>query len=402
MSDHCLGGDSAQPDTSLPANRLSRTALNRALAMRIRTDLAMNKTIAALCALLLALSYASWAGAQITEEHIQAPEISAAVWINSPPLTLSQLRGKVVLIDFWEYTCINCIRTFPYLRRWNRLYGSFGLVIIGVHTPEFAFARDPKRVAEAVQRFGFRFPVAVDSDNRIWQAYHNDSWPAKYLIDKDGWLEYSHLGEGDYATFERLIQQLLKQANPKLDFSAVRYQPPPDAPASNAVCRDATPETYLGFMRADGLANPEGYQQLTAVSYKAVPALALDKFDVSGQWMAMPENVKHVGNPSSSDHLRLHYRGKSVYLVAGSDDARVIPISVTQDGKPLEPNSRGANVKSGTDGTTYLPVASKRMYYLVGNPHFGEHLLELDVSQPGVSLYSFAFGDNCETPFDHR
>lgn len=156
----------------------------------------MNKNTAAICAILLMLSHPIPAWAQITEEHVEAPEISAKVWINSPPLTLGKLRGKVVLIDFWEYTCINCIRTFPYLRRWNQLYGPLALVIIGVHTPQFTFARNPQRVAEAVKRFGFTFPVAVDSDQCIWRAFHNDSWPAKYLIDKDGRLEYSHVGEG--------------------------------------------------------------------------------------------------------------------------------------------------------------------------------------------------------------
>jgi thiol-disulfide isomerase/thioredoxin len=361
----------------------------------------MNKTSAALCALWLALSYPSSAMSQIIEEHIQAPELSADVWINSPPLTFGQLRGKIVLIDFWEYTCIKCIRTFPHLRRWNRLYGPLGLVIIAVHTPEFAFAGDPKRVADAVQRFGFRFPVAVDSDSRIWHSYHNDSWPAKYLIDKNGWLEYSQAGEGDYAGFERLIQQLLKQAHPQLDFSAARYQPA-EAEGSGAGCRDATPETYLGFMRADGLGNAEGYQQLTAASYQPAAALGLDRFDVSGRWLATPDNVKEVEAPSRSDHLRLHYRGKSVYLVAGSDDGRIIPVSVTQDGKPLARNARGANIEPGADGTTYLPVAGERIYYLASNPLFGEHVLDLEISQPGVSFYAFTFGDNCETAFDHR
>lgn len=165
--------------------------------------------------------------------------------------------------------------------------------------------------------------------------------------------------------------------------------------------REATPETYLGFMRADHLANPEGYQQLTAATYKPVPALALDHFNVSGQWLAMPENVKHVGTPPNSDHLRLHYRAKSVYLVAGSDNGRVIPVLLTQDGKPLARSSRGTDV-TGADGQTYLPVAGKRMYYLVDNPRFGGHVLDLQVSQPGGSFYSFTFGDDCETAFDHR
>jgi thiol-disulfide isomerase/thioredoxin len=132
----------------------------------------MNRATTALASIGLAAAIAALAGAQVNEEHVQAPQISAEVWINSPPLALGGLRGKVVLVDFWQYTCISCIRTFPYLRLWNRLYGPLGLVVIGVHTPEFTFAKDPQRVAQAVKRLGLKFPVAVDSDRRIWKAFH--------------------------------------------------------------------------------------------------------------------------------------------------------------------------------------------------------------------------------------
>jgi thiol-disulfide isomerase/thioredoxin len=360
----------------------------------------MDKLAAALFAVILAASISSFAAAQINEEHTEAPEISAEVWINSP-LTLSGLRGKVVLID-WEYTCINCIRTFPYLRRWNRLYAPLGLVVIGVHTPEFAFAKNPQRVADAVKRFGFTFPVVIDCDSRIWKAFHNDAWPANYLIDKDGHLEYSHAGEGEYIQFERLVQRLLQQANPKLDFSAPRYNPPPDAPGLSGACRQPTPETDLGFLRSDRLANSEGYQQLTAASYQPVARLPLGQFDISGQWLAMPENIKHVGLSRDYDHLRLHYRGKAVYLVAGSDDGSTGSVLLSQDGKPLAMGSRGVDVKAAADGQTYLSLGGKRMYYVVENPQFGEHVLDLQVSLPEVSFYSFTFGGSCEPAFDHR
>ena len=364
---------------------------------------AMDKFTAALFVVILAASISTRTAAQINEEHAAAPEISAEVWINSPPLTLSRMRGKVLLIDFWEYTCIDCIRTFPYLKRWHSLYAPLGLVVIGVHTPQFAFAKDPQRIADAVKRFGLTFPVAVDSDARIWKAFHNDARPAEYLIDQDGHLEYSHAGEGEDAQFERLIQQLLRQVNPKLDFSAPRYNPPPEAPGPGAMCRQPTPETYLGFLRSDRLANSEGYQQLNAASYRPVVRLPLDQFDISGQWLAMPENIQHVGPSRDYDHLRLHYHAKSVYLVAGSEDG-VAPglVLLSQDGEPLATGSRGVDVKAGADRQTYLSLGGKRMYYLVENPLFGEHVLDLQVSLPGVSFYSFTFGGNCETAFDHR
>ena len=177
--------------------------------------------IAALAAAFILAPIALRAHADEIVPRTPAPKLAAKVWINSPPLTLEQLRGKIVLIDFWEYTCINCIRTFPYLRRWNQLYAPDGLVVIGVHTPEFEFARNPRNVGDAVKRFGFTFPVAVDSDYAIWNAFQNQAWPADYLIDKDGKIAFIHFGEGDYGTFEVEIRKLLKQANPKLDFTVV-------------------------------------------------------------------------------------------------------------------------------------------------------------------------------------
>ncbi|MFZ0890534.1 MAG: redoxin family protein [Candidatus Binataceae bacterium] len=339
--------------------------------------------------------------ARAAMERPAAPNLSCDLWLNSPPLTLSRLRGKVVLVDFWEYTCINCIRTFPYLRRWNRLYGPLGLVIIGVHTPEFAFGRDPKLVAEAVKRFGLTFPIAVDSGYKVWNAFNNEAWPTKYLIDKDGKIAFVHEGEGDYADFERHIQELLAETHPGLEFKDPKFTPPQDGTLPG--CPSPTPETYLGFARGDRIANPDGYRQLQQASYKAPDTIPLDGYALSGVWLATAEALYHHTNPAPpGDSLTLHYQAESVYLVAGSDDGKLQPLYLAQDGKPLAPNARGVDVKTDAQGRTFVALTGKRMYYLVNNPQFGQHELRLSAATPGVSLYSFTFGNGCENAFDRR
>jgi len=353
--------------------------------------------------LILASLASPLMGAWPELSRVPAPDFECKLWLNSRPLTLRELRGKVVLIDFWEYTCINCVRTFPYLRRWNELYGPLGLVVIGVHTPEFEFAKNPDRVADAVKRFKFTFPIAIDSDRRVWEAFYNNVWPAKYLIDKDGRIALSHLGEGDYADFERHIQDLLKEATPKLSFASPKFDIPADTHEAGGVCRQSTPETYLGFERSDRLANPGGYKQLAENAYRDPGDLLSDGYALSGRWFAAPEFVRHVATTKDfgDDYLSLNYRAKAVYLVAGSDDGSVKPLYVTQDGKPLPKGSRGVDVKTDSAGRTYIALGGKRMYYVVNNPHFEQHTLRLSATVPDLSLYSFTFGNDCENPFDH-
>jgi thiol-disulfide isomerase/thioredoxin len=370
-------------------NRVSWIALWMAAAMVCLTPITLSRI----------------APAEELAQRPAAPDFSGKIWLNSPPLTLKELRGKVVLVDFWEYTCINCIRTFPYLRRWNELYGPAGLVIIGVHTPEFAFAKNPANVAAAVKRFGFTFPVVVDSDDAIWNAFHNQAWPADYLIDKDGRVAYVHFGEGDYGTFEGEIQKLLKEANPRLDFTSAKYALPADANAdmTASVCRRATPETYLGADRSDNLANPGGEDPHREVRYVAPSAVPIDDFALSGDWTAAPEFVRHDRRKNAlEDSVELHYQAKSVYLVAGSDDGTVKPLYVVQDGQPLPKSAWGVDIRIDSSGRTYLPLSGKRMYYVVNNPEFGEHTLTLYATAPALSLYSFTFGNNCENQFAHR
>jgi thiol-disulfide isomerase/thioredoxin len=363
----------------------------------------------AVCATLIGLLATGWisvsANAGDVSPRIPAPDFQANVWFNSPPLTLEQLRGKVVLVDFWEYTCINCIRTFPYLRRWNELYAPAGLVIIGVHTPEFAFAKNPQNVARAVRRFGFSFPVAVDNDEKLWNAFHNAAWPADFLIDKDGRVAYMHIGEGDYGETELAIRKLLKEARPQIDFSAARFAIPANAndDMDAAVCRRATPETYLGFARASNLANPGGEDQTQEVHYVAPPTVPLDNFALDGDWKAGDEFVRHVrASAQFKDAIELHYQAKAVYLVAGSDDSSAKQLYVKQDGRSLPRDTWGVDVQADKNGHSFIKLDGKRMYYVVNNPQFGEHTLVLMTAAPAVSLYSFTFGNNCENKFAHN
>jgi thiol-disulfide isomerase/thioredoxin len=337
--------------------------------------------------------------------RVPAPDFEAKVWFNSPPLSLARLRGKVVLVDFWDYTCINCIRTFPYLRRWNELYAPVGLTIIGVHTPEFTFAKKSDNVANAVKRFGFSFPVVLDNDETIWNAFHNAAWPADFLIDKNGRVAYMHIGEGDYGDTELAIRKLLKEARPALDFSNPRYAIPADANAdmNASVCRRATPEIYLGFARAENLSNPGGEDETQEVHYVAPASVPIDSFALEGDWRASDEFIRHLRQSTQpKDLVELHYQSKSVYVVAGSDDGSPKRLYVMQDGKTLAPNSRGVDVRTDASGGSYITLGSKRMYYVVNNPEFGEHVLALSTSAPAVSLYSFTFGNNCENKFAHK
>lgn len=372
-----------------PTCRLSRIGLLRAAAI----------------AAAIAVGGAAMVRAAIERVGAPAPDFTCAPCLNHAPFKLANLHGKVVLVDFWEYTCINCVRTFPYLRRWDKLYRPLGLVIVGVHTPEFEFAKDPGRVADATRRFGFDFPVAIDSDYKIWYAFHNEGWPADYLIDKNGTIAYSHVGEGEYGDFERKIQELLKQANPALDLNQPRYRIPSgeNVELGGGVCLRATPETYLGFARDINIANPGGEDHSHETVYAAPAEVPLDDFALDGKWLAAAEYIRPAaGFGPSGAAVALHYRAKSVYLVAGSDDSKPRRLYVTQDGKPLPRTSRGVDVRAAGDGRTYLELGGKRMYYVVSNEEFGGHLLRLEAREAGLSLYSFTFGNNCENKFAHR
>ena len=257
----------------------------------------------------------------------EAPEFAGVTrWLNSPPLTLAGLRGKVVLIDFWTYTCINCIRTLPYLRAWDERYRDRGLVIVGVHTPEFEFEKDAGNVRDAIARSRLRYPVAQDNDYGTWNAWRNRYWPAKYLIDATGQVRYVHFGEGEYDATEQAIRSLLAEAGGRARPRAGRQ--PGEVPG------EATPETYLGTARAARWLTPphDGVHE-----YPGARRMLPDRFALEGRWRVDDESAEAVARAV----LTARVRAKSVYLVLGSPARRVVEVVV--DGKPSGPSPSTAS-----------------------------------------------------------
>jgi cytochrome c biogenesis protein CcdA len=297
-------------------------------------------------------------GSEGLPDYGPAPNFSGIDgWVNSKPLTMQELRGKVVLIDFWTYSCINCLRTLPHLEAWDRLYRKRGLVIVGVHTPEFAFEHVPSNVRSAVKRLGVRYPVAIDNEYGTWNDYGNQYWPAEYLIDRNGHLRRAHFGEGDYEGSEKAIRTLLGEK--------------PASPASDRL-RDLTPtglltpETYLGYGRIDRFTGSKLYPNKKA-TYTLAPALGRDDFAYGGRWTVRAQRIV----AGKDARLQLRYYARKVYLVLGGHGT----VQVLVDGRP-----HGV-----------VTVTADRLYTLVDRDSIEEATLELRFS-PGVSAYAFTFG----------
>ena len=326
-------------------------------------------------------------------------------WINSPPLTIARLRGNVLLIDFWEYTCINCIRTFPENKKWYERYHKYGFTIIGVHDPEFDIAYSPAHVREAVKRFGLPYPVVVDSNFLIWRAYKNNTWPNRFLVDASGVVRYNRSGEGADGAFERAIQRLLKEAHPGLEFPA-SDSIPPDVDRFAASCGIPTPEMYVGNWSGRGiLANPEGYQDGKNRTYRLPASIEEGRAALSGTWKTDKNGMIYHGKAKSdapsSDQLEMRYHAREVYVVMNVSHGRPSKLFVEQDGKPLTSSNKGADVQFGSEGRSFIEVREPRMYYLVQNAAFGSHNLGLFPTRSGLTINSFTFGNDCQTDFPH-
>jgi cytochrome c biogenesis protein CcdA/thiol-disulfide isomerase/thioredoxin len=298
-----------------------------------------------------------------------APELKGVTgWLNSQPLTLADLKGKVVLVDFWTYSCINCIRTLPHITEWDAKYRDKGLVIIGVHAPEFAFEKKTENVQAALQQYGIRYPVAQDNNLDTWTNFNNRYWPAHYLIDRNGQVVYTHFGEGKYDVTERNIQKLLgeKAAAAATD----------DASPFSA---GQTPETYLGSARA---ANFSGTPALLAASaaeedFHAATTLPRHHWSLNGAWQVADDKITSAATKAE---LRLHFVAKKVFLVLGTADNQPQTVQLALNGKPLP-----------GDAAT-LTVTGHRLYQLVELPALDHGELTLTASRPGLEAYAFTFG----------
>ncbi len=305
-----------------------------------------------------------------------APEfVGNQQWFNTPggkPLTLRSLRGRVVLVDFWTYSCINCLRTLPYLTAWDKTYRKDGLTIVGVHSPEFPFEKDPGNVEEAIERNGIHYPVAQDNDLATWSAYGTQYWPSEYFIDARGRVRFAHYGEGEYGEKEQIIRELLAEAG----HSVAKHDS--GAHGIEAAAGVTTPETYLGAARAERFTNPMLSPGTHDFAKPAEPGP--NEFAYTGRWRITLDSATAKGGS-----LRLNFGARRVYLVLGSP-GRARQVKVLLDGKPIPSALAGSDVRAGA-----VKVDSQRLYELVDMPSVGNHVLTLE-PEAGVTGYAFTFG----------
>jgi len=310
------------------------------------------------------------------ETPYPAPEFATSdIWLNTPgnkPLTMSSLKGKVVLVDFWTYSCINCIRTLPSLNNWYEKYRDKGLVIVGVHAPEFEFEKNKANVVQAIAQDGIQYPVAMDNNLDTWTNFNNQYWPAHYLINKDGEVVYTHFGEGQYEETENNIRVLLgltrsniKEAS-SVDFSI-----------------NQTPETYLGYERAESFGGSEGIAEDTSKVYSLPGFLPTNNWALSGKWLIQAQRII---SQEPNTKLALNFTAKHVYLVLGSAEKNPIDIAIKLNGSAIK-TAGGKDVKNGV-----VTVQAHRLYELVNQDKSANGLLEIEVSQQGLEAYAFTFG----------
>lgn len=317
----------------------------------------------------------------------QAPElteISGYINTGDREIKIADYRGKIVLVDFWTYSCINCIRTIPYLNDWQEKYADKGLVIIGVHSPEFEFEKDPENVMAAVEKFGIEYPVVQDNDKGTWTEYQNRYWPRKYLIDTEGYIRYDHIGEGAYAEAEKVIKSLLSERAIETGTSVdlnVTSSGPINAQSVD-FNRIRTPELYFGYQFArDPLGSEEGYQPGQTVNYTIPDDIKSNLIYLEGKWK---NNDSHMELQSDAGRIVLKYSAKAVNIVAGG----VGQVYVSEDAEQLPNSGKGTDIGEGSS----FEIDNQRLYNLVMHEKYGSHYLVIDVVGQGFQIYTFTFG----------
>ena len=336
-----------------------------------------------------------------------APELGGInAWINGGPYTMDQLRGQVALIDFWTYTCINCIRTYPFLKQWHSRYADHGLVIVGVHTPEFEFEKNYDNVLEATQLNALKWVMAQDNDSITWRRYNNRFWPAKYLIDKDGVVRYTHWGEGGYAETEEMIRVLLAEADPSFLGNPLALFQDQTLDHGFLIARGAeiTRELYGGYKRGevDLVFGRGGYvQQAQYYDYKnevsqfnITEEQEPHKINFQGAWKIGPESSTHGRKTDSfEDYLALVYSATSVNAVLTSDSGKPYKVRVTVGDEYLTEKNKGSDIIIGDDGESYLWVMAPTLYNVIDNESYvRRENLKMSSNSPDFELFAFTFG----------
>ncbi|WP_263355427.1 redoxin domain-containing protein [Acidicapsa acidisoli] len=330
---------------------------------------------------------ANAASQHLVNDEGAMPDLDGAIgWLNSVPLSRQSLRGKVVLVNFWTYTCINSLRPLPYVKNWASKYQHAGFVVIGVHTPEFSFEHEPMNVENAVRTLNITFPVAIDSKSRIWQSFNNEAWPAQYLVDAKGQIRYHHFGEGDYGEIERVIQELLKEngatgvASGTASVSGVGIEAAPDW------TDERSPETYIGYRQAQNFASLEKVHKDSNQIFSAPGKLSLNHWGLNGSWNVNAESAVLQAAPGKIV-FRFHSRDLNLVL-APSNDGKPVRFVVRLDGAAPRENS---GVDTAPDGSG--EIREPRLYQLIRQKGpIVDRTFEIEFQDPGVHALDFTFG----------
>jgi len=315
------------------------------------------------------------------------PELKGATtWLNSKPLTKAALKGKVIVIDFWTYSCINCLRALPYINAWYEHYKDSGLVVIGVHSPEFGFEKDSANVRMAVEKFGIRYPVAMDSDMALWNAFHNQFWPAHYFIDANGKIRGHHFGEGKYARSERTIRELLAEAGAKNLPEPLDDAAGAGISAASDSANVGSPETYVGYERAANFVSQGSFARDAPKNYDVPKSIVLNQWALGGTWKVGGENAVLTKAPG---RIVFRFRARDLHLVLGpGKGGKPVRFRVTLDGK-APAGDHGVDVDAQGNGT----VNQQRLYQLIRQSGtVGEHEFAIEFLDADVEAYSFTFG----------
>lgn len=321
--------------------------------------------------------------------HILAPELYGDFWFNSGPVSIRAMKGSIILLDFWDYSSVNCLRGLPYLKEWNRRYKEFGFMVIGVHTPKFKFGRNPENIELAIKQTGIDYSVVTDNDSLLWTSYATRSWPTKYLVDKDGYIRYSHQGEGEYEQLERAIQALLIEAGFRGELPDL-MEPIRDTDQPGAVCFRPTGEIDLGYLRGT-IGNTEGFSPEATIDYLDQGVYLPGRLYLRGKWFSEKEFIRFDGEAADQGSLTLTYEALESNVVMDNAERHSNNVLVLQDGHPLTPENSGADISFDEKGNSYIRVERPRMFNIIRNKEFGEHTLKLIVSSPALSLFSFSF-----------
>lgn len=325
--------------------------------------------------------------AEIMPQTLRAPQLFGDFWFNAEPVIISALRGRVVLVEFWDCTCINCTRTLPYIKEWARKYEEFGLVVIGVHTPKFPFGKNPEIVQKAIERHGIVFPVVMDNEGGIAAKYEHRAWPTLHLIDKHGFIRYQSSGEGNYSTTERVIQTLLYDADLGAELPLL-MEPLREEDRPGSVLYRPTPELFAGYLKGS-IGNVEGFSPESVVEYVDPDMYVDDRIYAVGTWLNDRNSLRHYER--TVGRIVISYHAREAHAVLKPEGDRGFEIVVKQDGRFLTEENKGDDVRIVQDGRSVVEVSEARMYSVIKNQRYGEHVLTLTTDSDGLSVYSFSF-----------